>query len=448
MTTDRPVLLDPDQKYALERIMSGKNIAIMGKAGSGKSTILRVLETLRPKDTAFLGPTGLAALNIGGSTIHSFFHLPVTTLLPDIAASIEPTNRACLDLVKTIVLDEFSMIRSDVFQAIDTILRSIAPPGRRALPFGGKQIVAVGDPFQLGPVVRRADREELEEHFPSKWAFATSAWERAEFECVWLTESHRHGLDRDFLEALDCLRCGGFGADSGALEASIDWLNRHVRMCPPPDDAVVLCARRKEAERINAERAGSVAGLLFTYTARITGVFGRDLYPTDTKIPVGVGSRVTIRRNRTCGGGFEYANGQMGLVVGLPISGQGLPVQLDDGRTVYVKPEVWENRVYSVREDSHTGRLGLVHRAIGRFTQIAVRPAYALTVHGAQGATLSRAHVQMGDGMFAAGQLYTAASRAKSAAGLSLDRELRREDVIVDRAVIDFYAKMLDGREG
>jgi ATP-dependent exoDNAse (exonuclease V) alpha subunit len=437
--------LDADQQHALDLIQSGENVFLTGKAGSGKSAVLTGLCALNPEDTAFLAPTGLAAMNIGGSTVHRFFGLHASLLPRDYVPTLEPEQVALINAVRTIVVDEISMVRSDVFSAMDCTLRHLAPADRKHLAFGGKRIVVVGDFYQLPPVVTSPeDGRQLVDDFGGIYAFQTRSWDCAYFQMVTLSKPHRHASDPDYLEVLDALRRGSVDQSGRDLQERIAWLNQRVRICAPPRDVPNLCTTRRAAAEINHTRDSELPGAVVVSTAVVSGQFDEDACPTETRLEFRVGSRVVLVNNRYgIDGSLEYANGALGTVVYPHRSERAVDVELDNGKCVTVRTHLWLKYKYIVVTDFGTGQPRIEPKVIGSFSQLPMKLAYALTVHKAQGMTMEGAHVSLGERVFASGQLYAALSRCRSLKGLSLDREVRPIDVKVGPAVVGFHDSLL-----
>jgi hypothetical protein len=439
--------LDAGQQHALELMLTGGNVLLTGKAGTGKSTVLRLFKEHAPKGTVFLAPTGLAALNIGGSTIHRFFGFHAGILPPNYQPAMEPEQQELISMAQTIVIDEISMVRSDVFAAMDSILRSIAPPDCQNRAFGGKQIIVVGDFFQLPPVVTTEEEgKQLERDFGGIHAFQTRSWDQAYFETAALRYPHRHALDVEYLEVLDALRRGVLDQSGRTLDACVAWLNGRVTISDPPHDVTAICTTRSSAAAINYVQDASIPTPVVVATAIVQGRFDGDSYPTEARLEYRIGSRVMLLKNVLAACGFEYVNGDIGTVVNLYPDGSAVEVVLDSGKLVTVGAQTWLNCEYAIGLDVATGQHYVEQRVVGTFTQLPMKLAYAITIHKSQGITLEKAHVHLGRGAFAFGQLYTALSRCRSLAGLSIDRWVHLQDVMVDPVVAAFH-EWLEYRE-
>ena len=284
-----PIKLAPQQERALELMLSGKNVFLTGEAGTGKSTILREFREKCTRECVFLAPTGIAAINVSGATLHSFFQLKPGLLTPDSLEEIgNKSRRALIRKVKTIVIDEISMVRSDVFAAIDWRLRSLARGSNGLRPFGGKQIILVGDFFQLPPVVKSETEDEyLRKVLGGYYAFQTPLWKRADFRCVFLKTVHRQQNDNLFLAILNHLRHGDLETADLRIDGEAEPFNALealTRLCvgqPPLDPVpVYLCTTNREAQTMNALQKSRIEGEDHAFNAVVRGKFPERDYPT------------------------------------------------------------------------------------------------------------------------------------------------------------------------
>lgn len=453
------IQLNNEQQKALDAMMSGRNVFLTGEAGTGKSTVLREFLERCDRPCAVLAPTGVAAINIGGTTIHSFLMLKPGLMTEDSIEEIgSGKKRAAIRAAKTLVIDEISMVRSDVFAAIDIRLRSLARGGNREKPFGGKQMIFVGDFFQLPPVVKtETESDYLSSNLGGEYAFQTDIWDDAAPKCIFLRTIHRQKNDSRFLSVLNCIRNGELEAKSiededGEMLSAIEMLNRHClgrtdMACPP----VCLCTTNREANVINSVARAKLAGEGTKFNAVVTGKFPESDYPTEAQLELMPGARVMLLCNkRLPDGEFEFVNGDMGVVTAVSSLNEIAPwirIKLDRGSVSTVTCYEWKNYGYELEEDQIGGKMVLRQKEIGKFVQLPVRLAYAITIHKSQGLTFDAVDLKLGSGCFTHGQLYTALSRCRSIAGLRLDRTIMKEDLILDKCVVSFY-KGLDAPKG
>lgn len=438
---ESPIKLTEEQEYAVSVMMSGRNVFLTGEAGTGKSTVLREFRRRCDRPCVVLAPTGIAAINAGGTTIHSFFQLRPGLLTPDTIEPFTSGSRAqVIREAKTIVIDEVSMVRSDLLSAIDIRLRALTGGPRRQMPFGGKQIVLVGDFFQLPPVVKPGiESDYLNQRLGGSFAFQTDLWAAAQFACVFLRQVHRQGGDARFMAVLNDLRNGKFAEAAEVLNGLC--LRERQRKVPP----ICLCTTNHEAREVNVRASVCGKGASRTFNAVVKGQFPEGNYPTEQSLEVGVGNRVMLLCNcRNKDGEFDYVNGDLGVVTRFIGEGDDVEVvlRLDSGREVTVESNEWKSFSYVSAEDPVSHKRVVRQQEVGSFTQMPLRLAYAVTIHKSQGLSLDSVDLNLGCGCFSHGQLYTALSRCRSLAGLRIDRAVRPEDLIVDKSVVDFYAKL------
>lgn len=448
---DGIVKLSMEQQTALNAMLSGKNVFLTGEAGTGKSTVLREFRSRCDRACVVLAPTGVAAVNAGGSTIHSFFMLRPGLMTPDTIDDIKNSKkRAIIRAAKTIIIDEISMVRSDVFAAIDIRLRGLARGGNANRPFGGKQIILVGDFFQLPPVVKtETESSYLDEHLGGGYAFQTKLWTDAKFKSVFLQEVHRQRNDMRFLSILSSIRHGALDesnveSEDGEKITATEALNRYCRDKEHmPCEPICLCTTNREAHMLNTMARARLKENGSKFVAVVSGKFPEADYPTEFCLELAKGARVMLLCNRRLpDGAFEFVNGDMGVVTAISNSGATprVWVKLDrDGKEVIVVCNEWKNYTYVIEEDKISGKKVLRQREIGKFTQVPLRLAYAITVHKSQGLSLDCVDLRLGSGCFTHGQLYTALSRCRSLEGLRIDRTVMKDDLILDDAVVQFY---------
>lgn len=413
---------DTSVDAAWRLIRHASPVLLTGAAGTGKSHFISLYRRQSAVRTVVLAPTGIAARNVQGQTLHSFFRLPPRVLLP---SDTVPTERMSLyNAVDEIIVDETSMARADLIDAMDRILRQARAS---QAPFGGLRLVFVGDPLQLPPIVSGPDRRVWETSgYPGPWFFQSRVLQDVGLRVAALDRIHRQ-KDRAFAEILSRVRQGHLS------DADRFVLNQRVR--PPDgrtsDPPLVLTATRKMAKEVNAMRLAALRGREATYVGQVLGSFPRSALPAPRRFAAKVGARVMFIRNDTSG---RWVNGSTGTVAAL---GQGeIAVSLDAGETHRVQRVTWEWIRYTSAHDA--GRW--VPEVVGRYTQLPCVLAWAATIHKVQGMSLDRVRVDLGSGTFSPGHAYVALSRSRTLQGLELARPIKASDVWADPAVMDLLA--------
>ena len=425
-----------------------EHVFVTGRAGTGKSTLLQHLAWNTSKQIAVCAPTGVAALNVEGQTIHSLFRLPIG-LIADSEIDQSDATRKILNAIDTLVIDEISMVNADLMDGIDRALRQAR--GRRGEPFGGVQIVMFGDPYQLAPVPPRGDElRYIRDHYRSFWFFDAKVWvgevggdgiidigsHGAQLHVRELAEIHRQA-DPEFKAMLNAVRHGVVTADIAKI------LNDTGARTPPDPTAdetpiITLATRNDIVNNINRRHLDALPGRSQTAAADINGDFGRgDAYPADAELKLKIGAQVMFLRNDTASFGEppRWVNGTIGTVT--RIAGENVRVEVD-GEEFDVEPAVWERFRYAYDPASKS----LTREIVAEFTQFPLRLAWAVTIHKSQGKTYDRAVIDLGSGAFAPGQTYVALSRLTSLDGLYLSRPLRPSDIRVDEDVRRFMREV------
>ncbi|MFF8818817.1 MULTISPECIES: ATP-dependent DNA helicase [Leucobacter] len=414
--------LSPQQLNVYERIEhTREHIFVTGRAGTGKSTILNHLSWNTSKIIAVCAPTGVAALNVGGQTIHSLLRLP-TGVIADHELEQPAELKKMLASIDTLIIDEISMVSADLMDAIDRSLRQAR--GKRHDPFGGAQIIMFGDPFQLPPVPPRDPHERayFDDTYRSLWFFDSKIWQETPLDVIELTEVHRQSDDR-FKQILGAVRYGVVD------EAQANELNG-AGARQAPRDVITLATTNATVNRINAERLAEIKGSGLKAAAEITGEFRENTYPADEVLELKKGAQVMFLRNDPDG---RWVNGTIGTVS--KIEGTVWVIVGDEEHEV--EPATWERFRY--RYDADTKKLE--KEVVAEFEQFPLRLAWAVTIHKSQGHTYDAAAIDLGPRAFSAGQTYVALSRVRSLDGLYLARPLQPRDVIVDPNVVRFFAE-------
>lgn len=401
---------------------SGGHLFVTGRAGTGKSTLLRALCDMVEAEHVVVAPTGLAAVNVGGQTIHSFFGLPPRLIrAEDIRRS---RNGAVMRRMKLLIIDEVSMVRSDLMWAIDQSLR--INRGRPREPFGGVRLVLFGDLHQLPPVVQEAEvAAHLEETHGGPFFFSIGALrEGIGTYLLELSQVFRQS-DADLIEVLNHIREGD--VDEGTLEL----LNSRVapiRTLAEGEPYVILTPTNAAANRINMAYLDALSGAPVAFPASVTGEFSQTAHPTDETLVLKAGAKVMLLRNDA---ERRWVNGTIARVSRLDDKRVWIEI---DGKEHEVEPVTWEARRYAY----DTTAQKIVETVAGTFKQFPLRLAWALTIHKSQGLTLDRVYIDLGRGTFAHGQAYVALSRCRSLEGLALARPLRPKDILFDPAAMGY----------
>jgi ATP-dependent DNA helicase PIF1 len=442
------VTLSNEQQALFDYIEgSENNIFVTGRAGTGKSTLLSYLIENTKKKVAVCAPTGVAALNVGGVTIHSLFGFPFGILgTEDIARHLNRRTREVLAAIDMLVIDEVSMVNADL---MDTMSRAMGiARGRRKLPFGGAQVVMFGDPYQLAPVPgNNEERAYMAENYQSNWFFDAHVWREDSLERYELSEIFRQH-DEHFKEILNAIR------DGSCTQEMLDYINKCGNRFPPHDDVIRLATINESVNSVNRHRMSRLDSKPKTFNAIFSAAdekaFGRTL-PAEPVLELKVGAQVmfiknddssTVKNPNGTGVLKRWVNGTIGTVVDLPSSG-GVVVEVD-GETFDVGRSTWEKVRYEIDEqfDEALGRVKevLVAVPLAEFQQIPLRLAWAVTVHKSQGQTYDEVVIDMGRGAFSPGQTYVALSRVRSLEGLYLTRAIRMSDIMVDQDVLRFMS--------
>lgn len=413
-----------EYKAALDFLTDGAegHLFVTGRAGTGKSTLLRALQGALDAEIVVVAPTGLAAVNVGGQTIHSFFGLPPRLLRSDDVR--RSRNGQVMRKLDFLVIDEVSMVRSDLMWAIDQSLR--VNRGRPREPFGGVRLVLFGDLHQLPPVVQEAEvAAHLDSEFGGPFFFSVPALaEGAGTARLELTQVFRQS-DETLISVLNRIRDGEVDEDD------LTQLNERVapiRTLGEGDKFVILTPTNAAAHRINAAYLEALPGHARTYEAGITGDFTTASHPTDSALTLKPGAKVILLRNDP---ERRWVNGTVARVSRLEDKKVMIEVA---GREHELEPVSWEQRRYAYDKEQEK----IVGTVAGTFKQYPLRLAWALTIHKAQGLTLDNVYIDLGRGTFAHGQAYVALSRCRSLEGLALARPLTPRDILFDRSALGY----------
>jgi len=401
---------------------SNNNLFLTGNAGTGKTTLLKQFRERTNKKVVLLAPTGIAAFNVGGQTIHSFFHFPPRIITPQVISTIRTNNRI-YKAVDTIVIDEVSMVRADVFEGIDIFMRRHGRDGSR--PFGGAQIILAGDPYQLPPVVNSEEEPIISKFYKTPYFFSTKTYDHGNFQLLELMEIHRQH-DEKFIKFLNLIRHGK--VDAQDLKPINDKFVEfsYVRS---KDQGVTLSTTNNVADTINRTQLLKLSGSEYEFRAKIIGEFPEEKNTiVPRKLLLRKGARVMTLKNTG-----KFKNGDMGTVTKL--DKRNIIIKLDSsGEELVVLHEKWENIRYRVDSDSN----GIKAEVIGELRQFPLRLAWAITVHKSQGMTFNRVNIDYSRSPFVGGQTYVALSRCRTLEGLTITKELYPNDVFVDDRIVDY----------
>ena len=413
-----------------------QSVFLTGKAGTGKSTFLKYICQHTKKKYVVLAPTGIAAINAGGVTLHSFFKLPFRPMLPDDPDlstqrgriydffKYPKEKRKILQEVELIIIDEISMVRADLIDCIDKILRVFS--GNARMPFGGKQLLFVGDVFQLEPVVKVDEREILARFYPNPFFFSAHVFQAINLVPIELRKVYRQ-RDSHFVQILDRIR---------ANEASTQELRALNTRCFPTfepqneDMFVTLATRRDQVDHINEKKLAELPGDEFVSVGKLEGEFPESSLPTQLRLSIKEQAQVIFIDNDR---DRRWVNGTIGMVSGIDADGK-VYVLLENGVEHLVEPTTWRNYKYAYNEEEKR----IEEEIIGTFEQLPLRLAWAITIHKSQGLTFSRVVVDLTGGVFAGGQTYVALSRCTSLEGLVLRSPVKQQDIFVRKEIVSF----------
>ncbi|TAK43632.1 MAG: AAA family ATPase [Saprospiraceae bacterium] len=426
MSLDKqPLELNAGFKYVLDVLeKTEQSLFITGRAGTGKSTLLQLFRSTTKKKTVVVAPTGIAALNVKGQTIHSLFGFPPRLIM---AKDIKKgRNKKWFKKIQVLIIDEISMVRADVLDAID---RSLRLNRENPLPFGGVQLAVFGDLFQLPPIVSTEEEKRLfEVVFETPYFFSAHVLQEMNLEMLELRKVYRQE-NRLFLRLLDAVRLNQVDWDD--LE---DLNGRYQPSFEATKSYITLSPRNAVVDRINQREMANLSTDEHLYTATIKGSFDPRLYPTEPVMHLKVGAQVMFIKNDPEG---EFVNGTIGHITEL--HADSVKVFTDEEskpREITVTPMEWEILKY---KESITDPNDFETEVLGTFKQYPLKLAWAVTIHKSQGKTFDKVVIDMGSGAFEFGQTYVALSRCRTLEGIVLKQKLRHKDIMVDERIVDYY---------
>lgn len=432
---EKDVIFETAEKYVKA---TGRSVFLTGKAGTGKTTFLKYITSTTAKRLVVLAPTGVAAINAGGSTIHSFFQLPLCPYLPDVKELVTEyqmperyrgLKKERIKIIRTLdllVIDEISMVRADLLDAVDMTLRKYRYNDK---PFGGVQLLMIGDAQQLSPVVKEDERQYMSQVYKSPYFFHSKALQKLDYVTIELQKVHRQ-KDQDFLDILNAVR------ENKITYSLLDKLNSRVGAeCAgimEGKEPIRLTTHNAQADAVNARRLAALKGRSAEFIAEIEGEFPENTYPAEENLILKPGAQVMFLRNDPDG---MYYNGKIGKITDV-FEGM-VTVSDDEGHIMNVTPVEWCNSQYVLDDASGEIRQNVV----GTFRQLPLRIAWAITIHKSQGLTFENVIIDAGSA-FAFGQVYVALSRCRSLEGISLETPIVSSAIYTDVNVSEFNDEM------
>ena len=417
-------------KKAIE-LMEGsqKNLFITGRAGTGKSTLLNYFQKTTTKRHVVLAPTGVAAINVGGQTIHSFFNFGPDVTMGSVRKITGSRPGNIYKKIDTIIIDEISMVRADLLDCVEKFMRLNGPDEKSV--FGGVQMVFIGDLYQLPPVVSSAEKAIFSTHYQTPYFFSAQSFTTMDMEFIELEKVYRQ-KDDEFIRLLNAIR------NRSVTEDDLEIINK--RLAPdfeaPKDEFYIqLTSTNDMADKINEIEMAKLPGKSHKFKAEIDGDFGKEYMPTAKELKLKKGSQIMMLNNDQLG---RWVNGTIGVMTGTAKDGDGdmlIKANIDTGGNVFISPFTWSIYRFFIEGSQ------LVSDVVGTFTQYPLRLAFAVTIHKSQGKTFNKVIIDLGRGTFAHGQLYVALSRCTSLEGMVLRKPVKKGHILLDWAVVKFLTQ-------
>ena len=427
---------DNPELYLAEEYANFTNcmIFLTGRAGTGKTTFLRNLQKDSPKRLIVVAPTGVAAINAGGVTMHSFFQLPFGPFVPGTESYKQSRhfrfNKEKINIIKSLdllVIDEISMVRADMLDAIDTVLRQYR---RNSRPFGGVQLLMIGDLQQLSPVVTHHDKAIIDAHYQTPYFFSSHALQQCELAYLELKKIYRQS-DNNFIRLLNKIR------DNKLPQSELDQLNEKYQpeiIDNTPEGTITLCTHNNRADTINEQKLKSIDKRPHYFTAKIEDEFPEQAYPTPLTLELKIGAQAMfIRNDHTLD--KKFFNGKIGKII--DISSNSVKVMCSSHEIIEVERAAWEHIEYKLNQKSGE----IEEKKLGSFSQYPLKLAWAITIHKSQGLTFDKAIID-GGAAFAAGQIYVALSRCRTLEGIILGSPIRMHSLSTNATVSSYLKKI------
>ncbi|MDA8127053.1 MAG: AAA family ATPase [Deltaproteobacteria bacterium] len=422
--------LNPEFRKALTLMEDSlRHVFVTGRAGTGKSTLLTYFRRMTRKNVVVLAPTGVAAVNVGGQTIHSFFGFKPDVTPGSVRKRDRDEKKNLYKGLTTIVIDEVSMVRADLLDCVDKFLRLNGPDG--TLPFGGVQMILIGDLYQLPPVVTGEQRAIFRSHYGTPYFFSAKAMEDLDMALVELEQVYRQ-QDDEFIRLLNAIR------NRTATDEDLAVINRRCEPAfepSPKDYYIYLTSTNALADGINKARLAKLKEKTWLAQGSIAGDFGAEYLPTAVDLRLKRGAQIMLLNNDASG---RWINGTVGRVTGFIQDEEGqelIAADLETGEPVSISRHTWEIYRFFLKEGE------LASEVAGSFTHFPVRLAFAVTIHKSQGKTFEKAVIDVGRGTFAHGQMYVALSRCKSLEGIVLKQPLKKSHILLDWQVVKFLTR-------